>query len=168
MNTQRKEDRSNMNGNTARTSPMTYATRSSKPLAWTCEHPWAKNPNPLWNTSHQPILWRETHIIAQKCISYFTKAVWGYTNHFAGADLQCVRPVAGGPMRDTQGGDGVASVDLWLWHKPGPSRWCHQWWWWLSPRWGDLVTQWRKLFYQALTRALVYTQTIELINLKWF
>lgn len=42
-------------------------------------------------------------------------------NHLFGTDLQCVRPVAGGPMRDAQGGDGVASVNLWLWHKPGPS-----------------------------------------------
>lgn len=34
--------------------------RSRKLLAWTDEHAWSKNPNPLWNTSYQSILWRET------------------------------------------------------------------------------------------------------------
>lgn len=78
------------------------------------------------------------------------------TNHFICADLQCVRPVAGGPMGETQCGDGVASVDLWLWHEPGPPWWCRQWWWWLSPNWGDLITHWRKLIYQALTHVQLF------------
>ena len=33
-------------------------------------------------------------------------------------DLQCMRPVAGGPVRDTQGGNGMASIDVWFRHKP--------------------------------------------------
>lgn len=32
----------------------------SKFLPWTDEHAWSKNPNPLWNTSYQSVLGRET------------------------------------------------------------------------------------------------------------
>lgn len=55
------------------------------------------------------------------------------------ADLQCMRPVAGGPVRDAQGGDCVASINLWLRYKPALSWWWRRWWW-LSSTWGYLVT----------------------------
>lgn len=40
-----------------------------------------------------------------------------------GADLQRVRPVASGPVGNTQSGDGVASINLWLWCKPALFWW---------------------------------------------
>jgi len=56
------------------------------------------------------------------------------------AHLQCVRPVAGGPIRDPQGRHGVAGVHLRLRYKPARPRWRRRWEWLPLTR-GDLVTR---------------------------
>lgn len=117
----------------------------------TAEHTWSEDPNPLWNASHQSILWRET---AERDRSPYRKKktvlhqwwckLWESTNDIFGANLQRVWPVASGPIRDTQGGDGVASINLWLWCKPAvPWRWCR--WWQQPPTWSYLVTHTHRL-----------------------
>lgn len=85
----------------------------------------------------------EKHISLQKCfISRNDARVYKLQTVMTliCADLQSVRPVAGGPIGDPQGGDGVAGINLGLWHKPARSG--HRCGWgWLLLTWGDLVTR---------------------------
>lgn len=54
------------------------------------------------------------------------------------SDLQCVRPVAGGPAGDAQSGDGMMSVHLRIWGEEARS-WCRcPWCWRLTLTWGYL------------------------------